>query len=137
MKFADLTEKQQMKVVSDTGRTRQAFTNDPSPTPETAWEMYLCSRPGQELLAEHYGTRPIEFDGTVAESREHFDTHRFGYDGDDVRCVKCDCKDWHAAASYPCGQEPPREFFNVETGESVYPCMPVASTFVQEFVVVL
>jgi hypothetical protein len=23
--------------------------------------------------------------------------------------MRCDCKPWHAAAHYPCGQEPPRE----------------------------
>ena len=36
-------------------------------------------------------------------------THQWGtLDGTDYACYVCDCKMWHEAANYPCGQEPPR-----------------------------
>ncbi len=121
MNFTDLTEKQQNHIVAVTYRTRQAFTTDPNA--DLAWDMYLCSADGQALLAGTCGTRPVPFSGTDAEARDNFNTHYFAFDGDDARCVKCDSKDWHAAASYPCGEEPPREFFDPATGLTVYGCM--------------
>ena len=67
----------------------------------------------RNTITHRCGSRPIQFEGTKDEAIENFDGHRFryDYDGDEVRCVKCDCKDWRAAASYPCGDEPPRERF--------------------------
>jgi hypothetical protein len=61
--------------------------------------------------------RPVRFGGTEAERDRNFRTHDFHASGDpedgDVRCWRCDCKPWHAAASYPCGEEPPRETIEV------------------------
>lgn len=71
------------------------------------------------LKPYNYGTRPIPFNGTKTEVRENFDTHHFAFDGDTGRCMKCDSKDWHAAASYPCGEEPPRELFDPATGLTI------------------
>lgn len=55
--------------------------------------------------------RPVAFPGTEAEKRANYATHCFvSWDPDDcTRCTYCDCKTWHVAADYPCGQEPPRE----------------------------
>lgn len=55
------------------------------------------------------GTRPIRFAGTADEAIANRATHAFG--GIDDRCYDCDAKPSHAAASYPCGVEPPREEF--------------------------
>lgn len=58
---------------------------------------------------------PVPFEGTQDQKRANFATHRFMW-GDDMgeRCLNCDCKPWHKAAEYPCGQEPPR--MDVEVG---------------------
>lgn len=62
--------------------------------------------------------RPIPFQGSDEEKAENLATHffdRLPYDDYfDSRCIRCDCKPWHAAALYPCGQEPPRETVSVE-----------------------
>lgn len=61
--------------------------------------------------------RPVRFQGTDAEKAANYRTHHWVADGppDDceVRCFDCDAKPWHAAASYPCGVEPPRETVEV------------------------
>jgi len=61
------------------------------------------------------GSRPVPFEGTQDEATDNFNSHhfRYDYDNDEVRCVKCDCKDWHQAARYPCGDEPPRERYGL------------------------
>lgn len=55
---------------------------------------------------------PVPFSGTTDQADVNFSTHDFrtwGYEDDmDSRCARCDCKPWHKAAAYPCGQEPPR-----------------------------
>ena len=49
--------------------------------------------------------RPIKFEGTKEQLAANRATHRFWHDGDfEYRCCDCDCKPWHAAASYPCGK---------------------------------
>jgi hypothetical protein len=56
---------------------------------------------------------PIPFKGTEEQKEANFRTHYFGMGADlDSRCHYCDCKPWHKAAFYPCGEEPPRH--NVE-----------------------
>jgi hypothetical protein len=72
-------------------------------------------------LTETCGTRPVPFSnfGTGQQACENFDSHNFSWDGSDVRCSRCDSKDWHEAANYPCGEEPPREFFDPATGLTV------------------
>jgi hypothetical protein len=52
---------------------------------------------------------PAPFKGTTEQAKANFKTHRFGND-DDFRCGDCDCKPWHTASAYPCGEEPPRIF---------------------------
>ena len=52
---------------------------------------------------------PVPFEGTDEQRKENLATHYFTHMGDyEYRCSDCDCKPWHAAASYPCGTEPPR-----------------------------
>lgn len=55
--------------------------------------------------------QPVPFSGTNEEAEANFLTHQFGYDGDDfdARCMSCDAKVWHKAASYPCGTDVPRQ----------------------------
>jgi hypothetical protein len=57
--------------------------------------------------------RPIPFSGTPEQARLNFLTHDWFYDGDIEVCMNCDSKSWHKAASYPCGQNPPREIVEV------------------------
>jgi hypothetical protein len=58
--------------------------------------------------------RPIPFRGTLEEAAANYATHRFlDYDGEQ-ECDVCLSKPWHVAASYPCGQEPPRETVNTD-----------------------
>lgn len=53
---------------------------------------------------------PVPFSGTDVMKKENFNTHIWQQvDECEVRCFHCDSKPWHAAAFYPCGQEPPRE----------------------------
>jgi hypothetical protein len=57
---------------------------------------------------------PVRFSGTAEESAANFRTHAFAWDDDgDTRCMNCDCRPSHAAASYPCGTEPPRQIVTV------------------------
>ena len=63
---------------------------------------------------------PVPFTGTTEEAEANFATHSFGYDGDDydARCMYCDAKVWHKAATYPCGSDVPRQvrvFFSDDT----------------------
>ena len=57
--------------------------------------------------------RPVEFPGTDEEARANHRTHAWIFDGDTEVCMDCDAKSWHRVASYPCGQEPPREVVEV------------------------
>ena len=53
---------------------------------------------------------PVPFNGTKKKKKKNFRTHQWStFDGIDYNCAACDCKPWHAAASYPCGEEPPRQ----------------------------
>lgn len=54
-------------------------------------------------------TRPIQFNGSAQEKKANFQTHDWQTMDDETVCWSCDSKPWHAAAYYPCGQEPPRE----------------------------
>ena len=51
---------------------------------------------------------PIPFAGTPEQAEANRLTHHWSFDGDALACWNCDAKPWHAAASYPCGQEPER-----------------------------
>jgi hypothetical protein len=53
--------------------------------------------------------RPVAFGGTAEQAAANRETHCFDWSDPDCRCWNCDCRPSHAAASYPCGQEPPRE----------------------------
>lgn len=61
--------------------------------------------------------KPIPFDGTEEERKANFNTHCFvpeDVEGLDFRCSQCDCKPWHVAASFPCGEaEIPRHTVEV------------------------
>ena len=59
--------------------------------------------------------QPVRFKGTDAERMANFRTHDWiTYDPEEVpECGDCCAKTWHAAASYPCGHEPPRETVEV------------------------
>lgn len=50
---------------------------------------------------------PVDFPGTTEEAEANRQTHYF--DGEDMRCIACDCRSWGAYASYPCGADVPRE----------------------------
>lgn len=53
---------------------------------------------------------PVPFDGTDEEREANRNTHwwMFTEPGEPQRCGECDAKVTHVAASYPCGQNPPR-----------------------------
>ena len=52
---------------------------------------------------------PLPFQGTEEEARANRATHQWANESPiSVVCMKCDAKDWHVAADYPCGTEPPR-----------------------------
>lgn len=54
--------------------------------------------------------RPVKFPGTDAQAKANFHTHYWTTpDGENYSCGRCDAKPWHAAAEYPCGEEPERE----------------------------
>ncbi len=61
--------------------------------------------------------RPVQFPGTREEARANNDTHAWMFDGDVMVCMDCDSKSWHAAASYPCGEDPPREIVELPTNQ--------------------
>lgn len=56
--------------------------------------------------------RPVAFPGTPDEARANRLTHIFDYSDADTRCLDCDCRPSHVAASYPCGARVPREVVN-------------------------
>jgi hypothetical protein len=63
---------------------------------------------------------PIPFQGSRQEAEANFMTHDFiTFDGVEYRCGKCDCKTWHEAAFYDCGNEPPRKDFTLEEWKSI------------------
>lgn len=51
---------------------------------------------------------PKPFEGTDEEVKENRSTHHWVMDGLTPVCMNCDAKEWHIAADYPCGTEPPR-----------------------------
>ena len=52
---------------------------------------------------------PKPFDGTEEERNDNRASHNWQrMSSISLVCVKCDAKDWHIAADYPCGTEPPR-----------------------------
>lgn len=63
-----------------------------------------------ELKYDNRINVPVPFEGTKEEIMANFKTHNFTWGSDeyDARCSECDCKPAHAAAHYPCGNEPPR-----------------------------
>lgn len=67
--------------------------------------------------------RPIPFKGSQEERIANRQTHYWGLisfaDIDEVRCLDCDCKPWHVAADYPCGEEPPREVVDEDGDEYI------------------
>lgn len=58
--------------------------------------------------------RPVRFVGTEDERMRNYRSHDWltCWDGE-VECARCCAKPWHAAASYRCGDEPPRETVEV------------------------
>jgi hypothetical protein len=68
-----------------------------------------------ELPERYTINRPIRFAGTDAEREANFRSHDWiTYDPEEVpECGRCCAKTWHAAASYRCGEEPPRETIEV------------------------
>lgn len=65
-------------------------------------------------MSEQHATftvnRPVPFSGTPEQAQANYETHWWTrVDEYEIRCGQCDCKPWHAAAKYPCGNEPPRE----------------------------
>jgi len=50
---------------------------------------------------------PVPFPGTAEQAIANAYTHVFD-DDPDTRCMNCDCRPSHVAASYPFGEEPPR-----------------------------
>lgn len=59
--------------------------------------------------------RPVAFAGTESERAANYRTHDWCVvdPEEPMRCMTCDAKTWHVAASYPCGTEPPRETVDV------------------------
>lgn len=59
--------------------------------------------------------RPIRFQGTREQAAANYATHAWAsFDIDEPQeCIDCCARTYHAAASYPCGQEPPRETVNI------------------------
>jgi hypothetical protein len=53
--------------------------------------------------------RPVAFPGTPAEAAANRETHWWMWYEEGSECERCAARGYHVAASYPCGQEPPRE----------------------------
>jgi hypothetical protein len=52
---------------------------------------------------------PKPFDGSAEDAQSNFDSHTWVQEDEfTVVCSVCDSKNWHVAANYPCGTEPPR-----------------------------
>jgi hypothetical protein len=62
--------------------------------------------------------RPVRFTGTPEEAAKNRETHVWCYYEDEVECGECCAKPWHAAASYPCGVDVPRETVTVAEREA-------------------
>jgi hypothetical protein len=60
-------------------------------------------------MSKYQVDRPVQFSGSEEERAANLASHSFTWSDPDTRCTFCDCKPWHQAASYPCGDEPPRE----------------------------
>lgn len=60
---------------------------------------------------------PIPFPGTPEQASINYWTHNWDWADGDIRCWNCDAKTWHAAASYPCGEQPPRHDVVYEDNE--------------------
>lgn len=54
------------------------------------------------------GSVPVPFSGTEEEKRKNNATHNIDFSEEDARCMFCDCKMWHKAYDYPCGERVPR-----------------------------
>lgn len=61
--------------------------------------------------------RPVPFVGTAEERAANYATHNWCTWDEETECMECCSKPWHAAASYPCGQEPPREIIEIKPGD--------------------
>jgi len=59
--------------------------------------------------------QPVAFPGTAEEAAANYKGHMWFQEEFDAACWRCDAKPWHKAASYPCGEEPPRETVDVPT----------------------
>lgn len=62
---------------------------------------------------------PVPFAGTEEERRANHATHHWvTYDMEEPpECANCCAKEWHVAADYPCGEEPPRMTTTEPIGE--------------------
>ena len=58
---------------------------------------------------------PAPFPGTPEEAARNRNTHQWDYSGEG-ECFQCLSKPWHTAASYPCGEEPPRVVIDGDPG---------------------
>ena len=61
---------------------------------------------GWELLSSV--NEPVPFGGTHEEADENYNTHQWYEEFGDIVCAHCGSKQWHKAAFYRCGVEPPR-----------------------------
>ena len=64
---------------------------------------------------------PLPYPGTDHQIRLNRLTHQWHtLDGDDYRCLTCDCNAYGTVADYPCGTEPPRTTGRLPVGKVPY-----------------
>ena len=62
--------------------------------------------------------QPVPNRADDQQIRRNLLTHQwFTLDGDDYRCIACDCNAYGRVAEYPCGQEPPRTSGRIPVGK--------------------
>ena len=61
---------------------------------------------------------PLPYPGTPDQIKTNRNTHRWhSLDGDDYRCLVCDCNAYGTVADWPCGTEPPRHAGQLPLGK--------------------
>ena len=59
---------------------------------------------------------PGRFTGTPEEAYRNLISHDWVFlNGQDVRCLVCDCRRGGAVSTWPCGDEPPRRTYDPQT----------------------
>ena len=51
---------------------------------------------------------PDEFPGTPDEKERNYNSHDWTRFQGQIICWVCECKQWHVAAEWPCGEQPSR-----------------------------